>query len=115
MRGERITLWNRADNNWSNGWEMFIDRDEDGELDPGETVLYTRSAPAGALDITGNTPVANMVSYRPSGESALASGAFQAGTLTLCSAGLDKAFQIIINNAGRPQMVTKSRSAAGCS
>ena len=114
-RSARITLWNMADNDWGSGWEIFIDANEDGDRDTGETVLYTRGAQASVLDISGNSSVSSMISYQASGETALASGAFQAGTLTLCGRGINKAYQIVISRGGRPRMIAVTRSAAGCS
>ena len=115
MRSTRITLWNGADNNWASGWEIFVDSDQDGVHDSGETLLYTRSDRDGTLEITGNSSVATMVSYQPAGQSVLASGSFQAGTLTLCGRGINKAYQIVISRGGRPRMIAVTRSAAGCS
>lgn len=114
-RGARITLWSMADGDWGSGWEIFIDTNADGDRDAGETILYTRGAQASVVDISGNYNVSSMISYQASGETALASGAFQAGTLTLCGQGIDKAYQIIISRGGRPRMISATRTAAGCS
>lgn len=113
-RVARVTLWN-ADNDWDTGWQMFVDDNADGNFDTGETLLFVRDATPTSISISGNSSVASMVSYKPSGESVIASGAFQAGTITLCAEGQDKAFQIVISKGGRARMIKEDRTTAGCS
>ena len=59
----------------------------------------------------GNAPVARYVSYGATGRARLISGAFQAGTFTLCpvsasAAGSGAAVrQIVLSPTGRPRVV----------
>lgn len=91
---------------WEQGWIVFRDANNDGRVDPGEQVVhYTQALPAG-FRLTGNQNIASYISFAPSGRTRMVSGAFQAGTLTLCKQAADTAArQIVINNAGRARVV----------
>ncbi len=71
---------------WEQGWIVFHDANNNATLDTGETVVQQRGPASGGLQFTGNLPVARYVSFGASGSSRLVSGAFQAGTFTLCPA-----------------------------
>ena len=63
--------------------------------------------------LTGNLPVANYVSYSASGTAKLTSGAFQAGTFTLCQvpgSSIDVR-QIVLSATGRARTQKGSTSA----
>lgn len=90
------------DGEWSKGWRIFIDLDADGSHDDGEPLLYV-GAPRGAgVRIGGNAPVSRYVRYTPSGEARLLSGAFQAGTLTVChESGRQPLRRLVLSASGR--------------
>jgi type IV fimbrial biogenesis protein FimT len=92
---------------WEQGWIVFHDVNNNATLDAGETLLSRESALPGLIRLTGNSPVVNYVSYTPMGTTSYTSGAFQAGTLTVCiqSAARVEARQIVISSAGRPRTV----------
>ncbi len=46
---------------WSNGWIIFIDDDEDNAVDGGETVLQVHSGLHNNLTLTGSANVANLI------------------------------------------------------
>ena len=71
-----------------------------------KAVLQQVGAQPGGWRIQGNQPVAKYVSYDATGGTKTVSGAFQAGTLTVChtSAGRVEARQIVINASGRPRV-----------
>lgn len=88
---------------WEQGWLLFHDVNNNAELDAGETVIERQGAVSGGLRLTGNTPVASYVSYSASGSAKLTSGAFQAGTFTLCrvpDAGAEVR-TIVLSSTGR--------------
>lgn len=88
---------------WHQGRILFIDDDQNGAVDAGERIMrQTHQAPGGWV-IRGNTPVSRYVSYNSMGQTRLISGAFQAGTITICpvSATAVEATQIVINSVGR--------------
>lgn len=90
---------------WEQGWIVFSDANNNASRDAGEVIISREEALHAALRFSGNNPVANYVSYTPSGQTKYTSGAFQAGTLTLCSLSSTtvEARQIAINSAGRPR------------
>ncbi|QBQ56269.1 GspH/FimT family pseudopilin [Nitrosococcus wardiae] len=113
-RGQRITICKSTnstgsspgcntsnDVGWDSGWIIFVDANEDAILDTGETILRVHEALEGgpSHNLTGNTHVANYISYIPNGTTQLTDGALQMGTVTLCHP--PKARQIVINSTGR--------------
>lgn len=89
-RGIRITLCRSSDGsncsdsgNWDQGWIVFVDTNNNASVDGGEPILKVYSS-LRASTLSGNTNVAGYVSYVSSGFTQLTSGAFQAGTFTLC-------------------------------
>ena len=90
---------------WEQGWLVFHDPNNNGVRDAAETVIHYTQALPGGVRLTGNVPVANYISFTPSGRTRLINGAFQMGTLTLCKPAADtEGRQIVINNAGRPRV-----------
>src|SRR4051794_16741120 len=92
-RHSRVVLCKSADGTncatrggWEQGWIVFHDANNNGSRDPGEQVVWHVQAMPGDMRLSGNLNVAKYVSYAPTGETKLASGAFQAGTITLCDA-----------------------------
>lgn len=113
-RNSRVALCKSSDGQtcasggiWSQGWIIFADRNNNVQFDPGETLLQMEPAMPGNWLISGNTPVARFVSYSGAGSSHLVSGAFQAGSITICRKTDVAAWssRIIINSAGRPRTV----------
>jgi len=92
---------------WQQGWIVFHDANNNAWRDVGEPIVSHQQATAGSILLTGNSPLVSYVSYTPMGQTAYASGAFQAGTLTVCvaSASSQEARQIIISSSGRPRTV----------
>jgi type IV fimbrial biogenesis protein FimT len=91
---------------WEQGWIVFHDTNNNGVHDAGEEIVMRAQALPADMRLAGNLNVAKYVSYAPTGETKLASGAFQAGTITLCnqSGARENARQIIISSSGRPRV-----------
>ena len=91
---------------WNTGWLIFQDTNNSGTLDEGEALIQSRSALPAHLTLSGNTPVEDYVSYTPFGQAKLLSGAFQAGTFTLCAkeTGRRDGYQVIVASSGRARM-----------
>lgn len=103
-----------ASGGWDQGWVAFHDANNNAALDGGETLIRMQAALPQGLRLTGNSPISRYVSYTPGGATKLLSGAFQAGTFTLCqeSATSVEGRQIIISSTGRPR--TKKVSLSAC-
>jgi len=114
-RNARVALCKSADgatcstsNDWSQGWIVFHDVNNNAQVNTDEDVLHVHEAIPNSQILRGNTPVANYVSYASMGGARMISGAFQAGTLTLCrpSASSGEARNIVISATGRPRIET---------
>lgn len=113
-RNARVVLCKSATGNacastggWEQGWIVFHDANNNAALDAGEVLLLREQALPHPIRLAGNSHVAGYVSYTPMGTTRLTSGAFQAGTLTLCpqSATRVEARQIVISSSGRPRTI----------
>ncbi len=100
---------------WEQGWIVFHDANNNATLDAGEQVVQQQGASSAGPRLSGNAQVANYVSYSASGSAKLVSGAFQAGTFTLCpaSASGTDVRQIVLSGTGRPR--TQKGSPSDCS
>jgi type IV fimbrial biogenesis protein FimT len=120
-RNQRVAMCKSSDGalcadsgGWDQGWIVFNDANDDGRREPGELLLYQVAALPPGFRLLGNTNVSRYVSFAGTGGTLLTSGAFQAGTLTLCrlSAGAAEAREIIISSVGRPRI--KRTTVASC-
>jgi type IV fimbrial biogenesis protein FimT len=93
---------------WTQGWVVFQDTNNNGEVDLalGERIWYREQPMLESMRMSGNTPIKNYVSYTSFGRAELLSGAFQAGTFTVCfkSSVPTDVFSVIINNMGRARV-----------
>lgn len=100
---------------WSQGWVVFVDGNDNGRREASETVLLLHQTLPGFLTLQGNSTVDSYISYGPQGRSQSTSGAFQAGTLTLCGAGQTQVWRVVINAVGKPRLEKAERQdSANC-
>jgi type IV fimbrial biogenesis protein FimT len=95
-----------ATGGWEQGWMVFHDANNNGTREPGEALIRRGEALPAGYRILGNELVARYISFSPFGGTRLASGAFQAGTITVCkqSDGPSEGRQVVINSVGRPRV-----------
>lgn len=99
---------------WSNGWNIFIDANNNGALDAGEIVLH-EELPARVHHVHVNSPLASYLRYNAQGESELLNGGFQSGTFSFCpNEAAAKGRQVIINRIGRARLQAAEIPAANC-
>jgi type IV fimbrial biogenesis protein FimT len=112
--GSRSIL--KAKDRWHNGWEIFLDKDNNGIAGDDEPILLDHPSLAG-VTITGNDKVINLISFISTGEGrapgAANAGAFIAGTLTICPANKGKGYKLVLSRGGRTR--TEEISARHCS
>jgi type IV fimbrial biogenesis protein FimT len=119
-RNSRVALCKSSDSltctaagGWAQGLIVFHDRNNNGLLDAGETVIQRSQAFPSTLRMMGNLNVARYISFAGNGATKLVGGGFQAGTLTFCresdSAGQGR--QIILNAVGRPRVLKVALTA----
>ncbi|MDP1557435.1 MAG: GspH/FimT family pseudopilin [Nitrosomonas sp.] len=114
-RSGRVVICKSADGSacsgtedWSQGWIIFADVDNDASMDNGEQIIHRMPTMPAGYRFVGNSAISNYVSYDAQGMTKLTSGAFQAGTFTLCPpepaiAGSGR--QIILSSSGRARTV----------
>jgi type IV fimbrial biogenesis protein FimT len=92
-----------ATGGWEQGLIVFHDANNNGSRGSGEPVVYRMEALPPGFRLMGNFNVQRYVSFSSDGAAHLMSGAFQAGTLTLCrqSEASAEAREIVINSVGR--------------
>lgn len=95
-----------SDGAWDQGWMVFHDANNNAQRDPGEDLVLQSSALAAGYRLSGNFHVSRYVSYSANGSAKLLSGAFQAGTFTLCPPGGSGVTpqKIILSGTGRPRV-----------
>ena len=90
--------------NWSQGWVVFVDLDNNANISGGEQILTTMSSLPSGYSFSGNANVSDYVSYDGQGITKLTTGAFQSGTITLCPlppAEGGNGRNIVISSSGR--------------
>ena len=92
---------------WQRGWLVFVDANRNGQREGDEPLLQRQGALPAGVSLVGNTPVRRVLVYSEEGRSIWVSGAFLAGTLTLCREGLNQGWDVVINPSGRPRLAPK--------
>ncbi|MNO01291.1 hypothetical protein D3C81_2213950 [compost metagenome] len=76
-------------------------------------MLQTNDSIAEGVQIVGNAPVSRYVRYTPTGDAKMQSGAFQAGTISLChESGMQAVRRLVISATGRLRTVIEA--VGGC-
>lgn len=95
---------------WHQGWLMFVDLNNNAQVDLGEAILRHQGPSPAGWSIQGNQPVARFVSYDALGSTRLVNGAFQAGSVLFCrlgaGAGGPLPRRVVVNSVGRPRSET---------
>jgi type IV fimbrial biogenesis protein FimT len=102
---KRVVVRNQDE--WSGGWEIFMDANDNGVQDENEEILQTHEKIDG-VRIISNTPLKNYISFIGSGESRYAGrangGGFQAGTFKVCPKTKGDGYTLILARGGRMRM-----------
>ncbi len=93
-------------NNWSDGWLIFIDSNNNGSREIDEKIIRQHEALNLLVSATGNRRVRKYISYTPLGVTRGANGkringSLQLGTLSVCTRGFSRGDRLVINRAGR--------------
>lgn len=112
-RQQRVTVCVRGasdvcagEGSWAQGWLVFVDGNDNAMREATEVVLQSHALVPSFWKLSGNSTVNRYVSYGPQGRSQTVTGAFQAGTLTLCSPGQSSILEVVINAVGKPRLQT---------
>jgi type IV fimbrial biogenesis protein FimT len=111
IKRQNAVMVDNIDGDWASGWQIFVDSNDNGQLDEGEPLLYQQAPHPGSVIAKGNTPVRRYIRYTSLGNAKMLSGAFQAGTLSICHAsGSHAVRRLVLSASGR---LRRSRGAAG--
>jgi type IV fimbrial biogenesis protein FimT len=89
---------------WSRGWLVFVDDNQDGQHQTGESLLQRVTGLAPGTRLQGNATVRKGAGYGADGRSESATGALLAGTFSMCRQGLAEGWEVVINALGRPRL-----------
>lgn len=125
-RGGRVTVCKSASatqcattGNWEQGWIVFNDTTKSGtsaNVDTGEAITFVTPAQPTGIVINGNL---SYISYAADGQTKEMSGAFQGGTLRVCSTNASltnakRARNLILTGTGRIVVQAQANVAATC-
>lgn len=83
---------------WEAGWSIWLDEDDNGQIDLDEVLVSTRGALADGVRLSGNgASLTHRIAFKPIGVPV----GFNNGTFTVCVDEYREARQIIISTAGR--------------
>jgi len=92
---------------WHDGWEIFLDVDDDGVFDADEK-LVTVQEKFDAVKIKGNNHVKELISFVSSGEGRAPgranTGTIMVGTLTICPITYGAGYSITLSKGGRSRI-----------
>ncbi|AWY41262.1 prepilin-type N-terminal cleavage/methylation domain-containing protein [Pseudomonas putida] len=118
-RSEAITrnqtvVIHAINDDWSQGWRMILDITGKGHEDSSNPLLIERQGSV-RVPVVGNRPVRNFVRFSGLGEPLMPSGAFQAGTLHICSArqALSQ-YQVVLARSGLISLRNKKTEQTLC-
>ncbi|WP_371364796.1 GspH/FimT family pseudopilin [Pseudomonas sp. QL9] len=98
MTGQVVSIA-AIDGDWSAGWRVFHDRNNDGMRQDDEHPLANQAAIEG-VSIQADRTSKSYIHFRADGVSIQPNGAFHAGHLAVCGKG-SKAYKLLINRSGR--------------
>lgn len=97
----------KAKGEWHQGWELFIDTNDNGMRDQDETLVSEQSPQD--VTIKSTSQKMKIISFINTGESRQVSGSsggsFLAGTLTICSNRSFAGYKLILARGGRTRML----------
>ncbi|WP_334130859.1 GspH/FimT family pseudopilin [Silanimonas lenta] len=97
---------------WSNGWIVFEDRNRDGAVSAGETVIRSHSGPTG-LQVLASGNIGSSIAFRSDGRARQASGALLAGRINVCRAETGVPLNVRQIEIAAGSRVTVSRVSGG--
>lgn len=101
-RGMRVTLL-PVSGDWARGWTVFEDTNANRRVDPGEPLLQSHAPLKRSTRVIANT-LPGYIAFGSGGFPQQYSGAFLAGSLTLCDAGAARG--VILAKSGRPRLTS---------
>ncbi|WP_019023664.1 MULTISPECIES: Tfp pilus assembly protein FimT/FimU [unclassified Thioalkalivibrio] len=108
-RNERVTLCPSSDGEtcrddgvWGDGWIWFADRGSTGKRADEDPLIGHAVPNLENVQVSGNSPVRDYVSYVPRGTTQRANGALQMGSFTVCGHAKEGR-RVVVSSIGRPR------------
>lgn len=113
IRNQTVVI-HALDGDWSQGWRIILDSSGKGYEDDSNPLLIEHKSSA-RIPVVGNGPVRHFVRFTSLGEPLLPSGAFQAGTLHICSAREPLSqYQVVLARTGLVSLRSKKTEQGLC-
>ncbi|MFM2274350.1 MAG: hypothetical protein RL211_222 [Pseudomonadota bacterium] len=130
--GNRVSICKSANGtqcvttgDWEQGWIIFADSNRttpdanNAFVNTGENISFLAQALPGGIVVKGNATVSQYVSFSADGQSKSLNGAFQAGTIRVCSTSGalsddKRARDLVINSVGRIALEKPASVSPGC-
>ena len=110
-RQQRVSLCARsnasacdASGQWSQGWLVFVDSNDNGLREADELLLEDHAALPQGMKVDVGSTLRSYFSYGSEGRSMSLNGAFMAGTLRFCQPTKPTAWQVVINALGKARI-----------
>ncbi len=115
VRGQSVTIAAR-DKAWTNGWKVFVDRNQDGHQQAREPLLREVAALPSAVRLSANSGIGEQLHYQPDGRAQRPSGSLQMGTFRLCNSGTaargDGVYALVLSANGRVRVEPQAPSSS---
>lgn len=123
-RNGRVTMCRSTDGaacttsgggDWRAGWIIFVDGGTPATVDGADTILRVQGALAASAQVLGTNDVSDYISYVSNGQTNLADGASQSGTISVCGkSAATKRKKIVLSPGSGWASVTSVAGSATC-
>ena len=94
---------------WENGWELFLDKNNNGLRDDDEVLIFQKQQQTSVITAPGD-PVSEYVSFIGTGVGRKINGALQMATIDICSIDNGAAYALVLSTGGRMRMEEKANN-----
>jgi type IV fimbrial biogenesis protein FimT len=101
-KNQRATLRNFG--RWENGWELFLDKNNNGLRDDDEVLVFQKNQRLTSVITAPGDPVSEYVSFIGTGVGRRINGALQMATINICSTDSGAAYALVLSTGGRMRM-----------
>ena len=110
-KNQRATLRNFG--RWENGWELFLDKNNNGLRDDDEVLVFQKNQQLTAVTTAPGDPVSEYVSFIGTGVGRKINGALQMATINICSTDSGVAYALVLSTGGRMRMEKSPTNGCG--
>lgn len=107
-KNTRATLRNFG--RWENGWELFLDDNNNGFRDADEELISQKNDRLASVITAPGDPVSEYISFIGTGVGRKINGALQMATIDICSTDNGAAYALVLSTGGRMRMEEKANN-----